>query len=89
MAQGWDKLPKALQAQATQRLQAIWMAPDRQRAAMALDVCLAASEAKYPKAAACLAQDREGFWALDDFPAEPWGHMRTTNPVASTLATVR
>ena len=55
-----DKRPTDLQAQAKQRRQAIWMAPDRQRAALAFDVFLATYEAKYPKAAACLAHDREG-----------------------------
>src|SRR5262245_41850209 len=54
-----DQWPKDLQAQAKQRLQAIWMAPDRQRAVLAFDLFIAAYEAKYPKAAACLAQNRE------------------------------
>jgi hypothetical protein len=54
------KLPQDLQAQATQRLQAIWLAPDRQRAEMAFALFRAAYEAKYPKAAACLAHAREG-----------------------------
>ena len=54
-----DKLPKDFQPQAKQRLQAIWMAPDRQRAEMAFDLFIATYEAKYPKAAECLAQDRE------------------------------
>jgi len=58
-AHGLAKLPQALQPQATQRLQAIWMAPDRQRAAVAFALFLATDEAKYPKAAACLAQERE------------------------------
>jgi len=84
-----DKLPKALQPQAKQRLQAIWMAPDRQRAAIAFDLFIATYEAKYPKAAECLAQDREVLWAFYDFPAEHWGHIRTTNPIESTFATVR
>jgi transposase-like protein len=84
-----DTLPKDLQPQATQRLQAIWMAPDRQRAAIAFDVCIATYEAQYPKAAECLAHDREELWALYDFPAEHWAHIRTTNPIASTFATVR
>jgi putative transposase len=56
-----DKLPKDLQPQAKQRLQAIWRAPDRQRATRAFDFFMAAYEAKYPKAAECLAQDREVF----------------------------
>src|SRR5215510_11561014 len=84
-----DKLPKALQPQAKQRLQAIWMAPDRQRAAMAFDLFVATYEAQYPKAAECLAQDREVLLAFYDFPAEHWGHIRTTNPIESTFATVR
>ena len=84
-----DKLPKDLQAQAKQRLQAIWMAPDRQRAEMAFDLFIATYEAKYPKAAECLAQDREALLAFYDFPAEHWGHIRTTNPIESTFATVR
>jgi transposase-like protein len=84
-----DKLPKDLQPQAKQRLQAIWMAPDRQRAEMAFDLFIAAYEAKYPKAAECLAHDREVLLAFYDFPAEHWGHIRTTNPIESTFATVR
>src|SRR5262245_48699434 len=65
------------------------MAPDRQRAAMAFDLFVATYEAKYPKAAECLTQDREVLLAFYDFPAEHWGHIRTTNPVESTFATVR
>jgi transposase-like protein len=84
-----DTLPTDLQPQAKQRLQAIWMAPDRQRVELACDVFSATYEAQYPKAAECLAQDREEFLAFDDFPAEHWGHIRTTNPIASTFATVR
>ena len=86
---GLDKLPKDLQAQAKQRRQAIWMAPARQRAEMAFDLFIAAYEAKYPKAAACLAQDREVLLAFYDFPAEHWGHIRTTKPIESTFAPVR
>jgi len=84
-----DKLPKDRQPQAKQRLQAIWMAPDRQRAEIALNLFIATYEAKYPKAAECLAQDREELLAFYAFPAEHWGHIRTTNPIESTFATVR
>jgi len=84
-----DKLPKDLQPQAKQRLQAIWMAPDRQRAEMAFDLFIVPYEAKYPKAAECLAQEREALLAFYDFPAAHWGHIRTTNPIESTFATVR
>ncbi len=46
-------------------------------------------EATYPKAADCLAKDREALLAFYDFPAEHWIHLRTTNPIESTFATVR
>jgi transposase-like protein len=88
-AQGLDKRPKALQPQAHQRRQAIWRAPDRQRAALAFDLFIATEEATYPKAAEWLAHDREEVVAFAECPAEHWGHMRTTNPLASTCATVR
>ena len=58
-AQVLDKLPKDLQPQAKQRLQAIGMAPDRQRAALAFALCMATDAAQYPKAAECLAPERE------------------------------
>ncbi len=46
-------------------------------------------EVKYPKAVACLEKDREVVLTFYDFPAEHWGHLRTTNPIESTFATVR
>ena len=46
-------------------------------------------EAKYPKAAACPVKDRDTLLAFYDFPAEHWVHIRTTNPIESTFATVR
>lgn len=48
-----------------------------------------AYELKYEKATACLAKDREALLAFYDFPAEHWKHLRTTNPIESTFATVR
>ena len=46
-------------------------------------------EAKYPKATECLEKDREELLTFYDFPAEQWKHIRTTNPIESTFATVR
>jgi putative transposase len=46
-------------------------------------------EAKYPKAAECLARDREALLTFYDFPGEHWVHLRTTNPIESVFATVR
>jgi len=46
-------------------------------------------EAKYPKAIECLQKDRDELLAFYDFPADHWTHLRTTNPIESTFATVR
>lgn len=84
-----NKLPKGAQKQAKQRLHEIWMAEARGDAGKAFDYFLSAYRAKYPKAAECLAKDREELLAFYDFPAEHWKHIRTTNPIESTFATVR
>jgi transposase-like protein len=55
----------------------------------AFDAFIAAYEVKYDKAAACLAKDRQALLAFYDFPAEHWKHLRTSNPIESTFATVR
>ncbi len=82
-------LPKAIHGQAKQRLHEIWMAPDKTSAERAFDYFIEAYGAKYPKAVACLKKDRERLLAFYDFPAEQWVHIRTTNPIESTFATVR
>ena len=84
-----DKLPKRLQRQAKDMLHQIWMAPTRQQAEQAFDLFLATYEAKYPAATECLRKDREVLLTFYDFPAEHWAHLRTTNPIESTFATVR
>mgnify|MGYP000900013453 CR=1 FL=1 len=84
-----NKLPKSLQPKAKAMLHAIWMAATKKEAQKAFDHFLATFEAKYPKAARCLADDRESLLTFYDFPAEHWVHLRTTNPIESTFATVR
>jgi putative transposase len=84
-----DKLPKRLQPQAKQALHQIWMAETRKDAEGAFGLFLKTYEAKYPKACACLSKDREVLLSFYDFPAEHWMHLRTTNPIESTFATVR
>jgi putative transposase len=54
----------------------------------AFDAFSAACQPKYDKAAACLAKDRRALPAFYDFPAEHWKHLRTSNPIESTFATV-
>ena len=58
-------------------------------AGAALDLFLEASGAQYDQAFRCLAKDRDVLLAFYDFPAEHWKHIRTTNPIESTFATVR
>lgn len=84
-----DNLPKRLQPEAKQKLHDIWMADTRQHASEAFDLFLKTYEAKYPKAVECLAKDRDVLLTFYDFPAEHWIHLRTTNPIESTFATVR
>jgi putative transposase len=84
-----NKLPKGLQAKAKAELQEIWMAEDRTAAEQAYDHFLLTYAPKYPKASDCLAQDRETLLTFYDFPALHWPHLRTTNPIESTFATVR
>ena len=74
---------------AKQDLHAIYEAENRQAAEQALDRFIAKYEVKYDKAAACLAKDRDSLLAFYDFPAEHWKHVRTSNPIESTFATVR
>ena len=84
-----DKLPKRQQPTAKAKLHDIWMAATREEAVKAFDLFLATYGAKYPQACECLAKDREVLLTFYDFPAEHWGHLRTTNPIESTFATIR
>ena len=84
-----NKLPKHLQPKAKSDLHQIWMAATRDEAHRAYAAFVETYEAKYPKAAECLAKDRDALLAFYDFPAVHWIHLRTTNPIESTFATVR
>jgi len=84
-----NKLPKSLHGKAKRALQDIWMAETRNDAEAAFDAFLESYGAKYEKAVECLNKDRDALLAFYDFPAEHWKHLRTTNPIESTFATVR
>jgi putative transposase len=84
-----NKLPPSVQKKAKADLHAIYGAESRAEAETAFDCFLAKYGAKYDKAAACLAKDREALLAFYDVPAEHWQHVRSTNPVESAFATVR
>jgi len=84
-----NKLPKSQQSKAKRALQEIWMAETKRDALVAFDAFLETWGVKYDKAVACLTKDRDALLAFYDFPAEHWKHLRTTNPIESSFATVR
>ena len=84
-----NKLPRSLQPKAKSDLHQIWMAESRASALRAFDAFVGKYQAKYPAAVECLLKDKDELLAFYDFPAEHWSHLRTTNPIESTFATVR
>jgi putative transposase len=84
-----NKLPKSQQSKAKRALQEIWMAETKKDALAAFDVFVETWRVKYDKATACLTKDREALLAFYDFPAEHWKHLRTTNVIESSFATIR
>jgi putative transposase len=67
----------------------MYLAETRADALGAYDHFIKTYEAKYENACKCLRKDKEDLFAFYDFPAEHWKHIRTTNPIESTFATVR
>jgi len=84
-----NKLPKSMQPKVKAERHEIGMAESRKDAERAFDRTLKRFEAKYPQAMDCLHKDRDALLAFYDYPAEHWVHIRTTNPIESTFATVR
>jgi transposase-like protein len=84
-----DKLPQALQAKAKDMLRDQYLAPTREAALKAFDSFVKSFADKYPKAVECLVKDKDDIFAFYDFPGAHWLHLRTTNPIESTFATVR
>jgi putative transposase len=84
-----NKLPKSQQSKAKRALQEIWMAETKKDALAAFDAFVETWAVKYDKAVECLTKDRETLLAFYDFPAEHWKHLRTTNVIESSFATVR
>ena len=82
-------LPRSVQPKAKAALHEIWMAETKAAAQVAFDQFIAGYGAKYPKASECLAKDRDALLAFYDFPAEHWIHIRTSNVIESSFATVR
>jgi putative transposase len=83
-----NKLPKSQQSKAKRALE-IWMAETKKDALAAFDAFVETWGVKYDKAVECLIKDREALLSFYDFPAEHWKHLRTTNVIESSFATIR
>jgi putative transposase len=84
-----NALPKSLQDKAKSHLHDIWQAETKVGAGAAFDFFVETYGVKYDKAVAKLVKDREALLTFYDYPAEHWKHIRTSNPIESTFATVR
>jgi len=84
-----NALPKSAQPGAKAALAEIWNAEDREHAEAAVKAFAADYGTKWPKVAAKITADLDVLLAFYDYPAEHWVHLRTTNPIESTFATVR
>jgi transposase-like protein len=84
-----DKMPKSVQGKAKQLIHEMYLAPTRKAALAAYDQFISSYQTKFPKACECLQKDKEVLFTFYDFPAQHWSHLRTTNPIESTFATVR
>ena len=84
-----DKMPKSIQSKAKSMIHEMYMAPSKEAAISAYDHFVKTYEDKYPKAVQCLTKDKEDLFTFYDFPSTHWIHIRTTNPVESTFATVK
>ena len=84
-----NALPKSAQPGAKASLAQIWNAEDKDHAKAAVKAFAADYGAKWPKAVAKITDDLDVLLAFYDYPAEHWIHLRTTNPIESTFATVR
>lgn len=84
-----DKMPKSVQKKATKMIRDMHMADTRENALKAYDKFIETFRAKYEKAVENLKKDKDDLFRFYDYPAEHWTHIRTSNPIESTFATVR
>lgn len=84
-----DKMAKGVQSGAKKMIHEMYMADTKVRGEAVFEDFLKIYDAKYPKACACLKKDKDQLFTFYDFPAKHWLHIRTTNPIESTFATIR
>ena len=83
------KNDEPIQPRAKEKIHDIYKAGTRQQALVGLNGFISLYGKKFPGACECLTKDRDTLFTFYDFPAEHWIHIRTTNPIESTFATVR
>jgi len=84
-----DKMPKGIQAKVKSMIHEMYMTETKEKALNAYDHFIETFAAKYPKAVECLIKDKDDLFSFYDFPAMHWQHIRMTNPIESTFATIR
>lgn len=84
-----DKMPKSIQPKAKAAIHEMYMAETKENALKAYEHFINVYSDKYPKAVECLTKDKDRLFTFYDFPAAHWRHIRSTNPIESTFATVR
>jgi transposase-like protein len=84
-----NNFPKSMQPRVKEDIHEIWKSPTREAANQAIGNFVEKYVAKYEQACVCLTKDRDVLLSFYDFPAEHWAHLRTTNPIESTFATIR
>jgi putative transposase len=82
-------MPKSVRGKVKQLIHEMYLAPTRKAALAAYGQFIFSYQTKFPKACECLEKDKEVLFTFYDFPAQHWSHLRTTNPIESTFATVR
>jgi putative transposase len=82
-------LPKSVHPGALAAMREIYNAEDVDQAQLAIKAFEIDYGAKYPKAVAKIVDDADMLLEFYKYPAEHWVHLRTTNPIESTFATVR
>jgi transposase-like protein len=84
-----DKMPKGVQSKAKKMIHDMYLSEKKEDAEAVYNRFFELYDAKFPNACACLRKDKDVLFTFYDFPAEHWIHIRTTNPIESTFATVR
>jgi putative transposase len=84
-----DKMAKSVQSTAKRKLHEMYLSATKEEALATYEDFLALYDDKFPKACECLRKDKDVLFTFYDFPAAHWQHLRTTNPIESTFATVR